>query len=169
MQVKLGDMITSALVLSALLTQNSLPKEPLKAKLESLSFMAGTWEGTRGSTWVEEVWTAPRDGLMHGSFRLHENGKLVRSESERLIQQGENVVFHIRHFDADFKPFEGNNAFASFVLVSVGVNKASFYQKDDRGGFWLSYERNGDTTQAWLHRDANKPKDDQIFKFKKKD
>jgi len=161
-------MITSSLILAALLGQTIPPKEPLNARLDSLTFMAGTWEGTRGASWIEEVWTAPRDGLMHGSFRLHENGKLVRSESERLIQDGENVVFHIRHFDADFKPFEGNNAFASFVLVAVGENNASFYQKDDRGGFWLSYERNGDTTQAWLHRDGKKPKNELIFNFKRK-
>lgn len=161
-------MITSSLILAALLGQTTPPKEPLKANLDSLAFMAGTWEGTRGTTWIEEVWTAPRDGLMHGSFRLHENGKLVRSESERLTQEGDNVFLHVRHFDTDFKPFPGESGSATFVLVSVGENSASFYQKDDRGGFWLSYERNGDTSQAWLHRDGKKPRDELIFKFKRK-
>ncbi|QYK53314.1 MAG: hypothetical protein KF824_00135 [Fimbriimonadaceae bacterium] len=161
-------MITSSLILAALLRQTTPPKEPLNAKLDSLAFMAGTWEGTRGATWIEEVWTAPRDGVMHGSFRLHENGKLVRSESERLVQEGDNVFLHVRHFDAEFKPFPGESGSATFVLVSVGENSASFYQKDDRGGFWLSYERNGDSSQAWLHRDGKKPREELIFKFKRK-
>ena len=161
-------MLTTPLLLSLLLSQTSPSKEPVKAKIEQLAFMIGHWEGTRGTAWCEEIWTAPRDGIMQASFRLHQDGKLVFSESERLVQEGDHVAMHIKHFRTDFTGIEEQNKTTDFILTAVGENTATFYQVDDKGGFFLSYERKGNTTQAWLHRDGKKPAEDQIYKFTKK-
>lgn len=161
-------MLTTHILLTALLTQNSPSKEPLKADLKQLAFMIGHWEGTRGTAWCEEIWTAPRDGIMQGSFRMHQDGKLVFSESERLVQEGEFIYLKIKHFRTDFTGIEEQTKTTDFVLTAVGKNTVTFYQKDDKGGFFLSYDCKGNTTEAWLHRDEKKPAENQIYKFTKK-
>lgn len=42
---------------------------PLTATTPLPDWLAGTWQRESGSTWAEELWTAPRDGMMLGITR----------------------------------------------------------------------------------------------------
>ncbi len=46
------------------------PAEPARIVIEGMpGWMAGTWMMEHGSDWAEEVWTAPRGGMMLGMGR----------------------------------------------------------------------------------------------------
>jgi hypothetical protein len=157
-------MLTTALILASTLVQS--PTEPLKAKLDQLAFMVGHWEGNRGPAWIQEIWTEPKDGIMAGAFRMHQDGKLIFSESERLVQDGDFIKLRVKHFKPDFTAYEEKEITSDFVLTSVAENTVTFHHLDEAGKTWLTYKREGNSSNAWLHDGTNPSKDDLIFKFK---
>ncbi|MFM9874347.1 MAG: DUF6265 family protein [Fimbriimonadaceae bacterium] len=157
-------MITTAILLASTLLQS--PTEPIKAKIEQLDFMVGHWEGYRGPAWIQEIWTKPKDGIMAGAFLMHQDGKLVFSESERIVQEGEFIKLKVKHFNSDFSAIEEKDKTSDFNLVSIAPNTATFHHIDQIGNTWLTYKRTENSTNAWLHDGTNPPKDELIFKFK---
>jgi hypothetical protein len=63
------------------------------ARIEQLAFMAGSWGGPAGGAEVEEVWLAPKGGLMLGLGRTVKDGKAVDWEFMRIEEQGGTLVY----------------------------------------------------------------------------
>lgn len=66
---------------------------PVSARIEQLAFMAGNWGGPAGGADVEEVWLAPRGGIMLGLGRTVKDGKAVDFEFMRIEEQGGTLVY----------------------------------------------------------------------------
>jgi hypothetical protein len=55
--------------------------------------MAGSWGGPSSGADVEEVWLAPKGGLMLGIGRTVKDGKAVDFEFMRIEQKGDSLVY----------------------------------------------------------------------------
>lgn len=62
--------------------------------IEGLAWLAGTWQGTtsRGA-WIEEVWTAPRAGMMLGLSRTVQEDRIREFEFLRIVLDGDRPVY----------------------------------------------------------------------------
>ncbi|QYK52856.1 MAG: hypothetical protein KF824_11405 [Fimbriimonadaceae bacterium] len=152
-------------LLATMIGQDQLPTIPISAEINQLAFFAGHWQGTRGDAWVEEWWSAPKDDILMGSFRMHSKGKLVFSESIRLSITEKTVEMGLKHFSPDFTGWEEKNETTKFALTAIKSNQAIFYHADEKGSSWLIYTRDGDEMIASLQRSANTPPESQLFKF----
>ncbi len=64
------------------------------AEVDRMSWMAGCWEGTLGNgASYEEVWLAPRGGMMLGMARMSRDGRTLSFEFASLGEQDGAVVY----------------------------------------------------------------------------
>ncbi|MGZ5429891.1 MAG: DUF6265 family protein [Thermoanaerobaculia bacterium] len=86
--------ITAALLLTCSLAASAeTPAPAVAGRLDQLAWMAGSWGGPDGTATVEEVWLAPKGGLMLGLGRTVRDGKAVDFEFMRIEQQGDTLVY----------------------------------------------------------------------------
>jgi len=71
----------------------SAAAEGPSAAIEQLAFMAGSWGAPSGGADVEEVWLAPKGGLMLGLGRTVKDGKAVDFEFMRIEERGGTLVY----------------------------------------------------------------------------
>ena len=90
-------------LLSSSLASAQVPA--VSGRLEQLAFMAGSWGAPSGGADVEEVWLAPRGGLMLGLGRTVKDGKAVDFEFMRVEQRGESLVYLAMPRGAPATPF----------------------------------------------------------------
>jgi hypothetical protein len=110
--------LTASFVLLLLSTSiGSSQTQP--SALDSLSWLAGCWEGryANGRT-VSEQWMRPLGGLMMGMSRTVKNGKVVESEVVRLKLSDDGSVRYVAQPSGQKE--------ASFRLVSLGGDSAAF-------------------------------------------
>lgn len=78
----------------------------IKADLNSLGFLKGTWTGKVGSDWVEETWSAPHGDGIIGMFRWQVGGKTTTLwELLSIKDEGGVPVLRLRHFDQKLNPW----------------------------------------------------------------
>src|SRR5256885_2781656 len=93
------------------------PAAPLPDKVSQLQWLAGAWEGDDGGTWNEEVWAAPRGGLMLAYHRDTRQGRAVGFEFLRIEETPAGLVY---------RPLPGGHAGTDFKLVEAGPRRAVF-------------------------------------------
>ena len=93
------------------------PAAPLPDKVSQLQWLAGAWEGDDGGTWNEEVWAAPRGGLMLAYHRDTRQGRAVGFEFLRIEETPAGLVY---------RPLPGGHAGTDFKLVEAGPGRAVF-------------------------------------------
>lgn len=71
------------------------PKPPEPTGPQLPAWMAGTWAMERGSTWADEIWTDPRDGIMLGMGRSGFGTKLESWESTRIVGKPDGSIVYI--------------------------------------------------------------------------
>ena len=69
------------------------PPPPPAANVESLSWLAGTWEGRQGGVENEETWTVPRGGTVLGVHRDVKEGRTVGFEFLRIETTTEGLAY----------------------------------------------------------------------------
>lgn len=94
--------------------------------LDKLAFVAGCWAGTVGEDKLQECWIGPEGDSMLGGFRWIKGGKLWMSEHLTFVDEGEHIVFHLRHFGADSKAWEEKDAPITAQLESLEGTRAVF-------------------------------------------
>lgn len=124
------------LVLCAVVNALPAAAEGPAARLEQLAFMAGSWGGTAGAAEVEEVWLAPKGGLMLGLGRTVKDGKAVEFEFLRIEQQGETLVYLAS---------PGGKPATPFPLAALDATSAAFESALDFPRR-VSYRKNPDGT-----------------------
>lgn len=105
------------LVLCAVVNALPAAAEGPAARLEQLAFMAGSWSAPSGGAEVEEVWLAPKGGLMLGLGRTVRDGKAIEFEFLRIEQQGETLVYLAS---------PGGKPATPFPLAAIDATSAAF-------------------------------------------
>jgi hypothetical protein len=77
-----------------------------KATLADLAWLAGRWQGSWGPRVAQQVWTAPKAGVMMGTFQLAENDKTLVLELFTVVEESGGIKFHLRHFTTSLVAWE---------------------------------------------------------------
>jgi hypothetical protein len=84
---------------------NSAPSVP-KATLADFAWLAGRWQGSWGPRVAQQVWTAPKAGVMMGTFQLAEDDKTLVLELFTVVEEPDGIKFHLRHFTPSLVAWE---------------------------------------------------------------
>jgi hypothetical protein len=104
---------------------SAAPDDASAAKLTDFSWLEGRWRGEWGPRVAEQVWLAPKAGVMEGMFRLIESDKTLVLEFFSLIQKPDGIGFYFRHFTPTLAPWEKSDA-TLLNLVTVDGKKSVF-------------------------------------------
>ena len=79
---------------------------PQKPALTDLSWLVGRWQGAWGPRSAQQVWTAPKAGVMMGTFQLEENDKTLVLEVFAVVDSPDGIKIHLRHFTPSLVSWE---------------------------------------------------------------
>ncbi|HTR46614.1 MAG TPA: DUF6265 family protein [Verrucomicrobiae bacterium] len=78
--------------------QPASPAAPPKPTLADFAWLAGRWQGSWGPRIAQQTWTAPKAGVMLGTFQLAEGDKTLVLEVFTLVEDQNGIKFNLRHF-----------------------------------------------------------------------
>ena len=80
---------------------------PPPATIADVSFLVGHWTGQGLGGIFEEIWTAPRQGVMVGMYRgLKADGAPVFNELFVLREEQGSLIVRLKHFNPDMTGWE---------------------------------------------------------------
>ncbi|MFO0942525.1 MAG: DUF6265 family protein [Pirellulales bacterium] len=97
-----------------------------KAKIESLAWIAGDWQGEALGGKFEESWNAPSGNSMLGMFKLVNDGKTTFSEHMSILTKDDSLVLRLKHFDGQLHGWEEKDQTVDFPLVKLTDSEAYF-------------------------------------------
>ncbi len=116
------NVLVASLVLIPLVAGGSSdPARAADPSIEGLAWMAGRWAGEQGPVKMEEVWMAPRAGVMLGLHRDTSGERLILFEFLR-IEAGEGGI--------DYIASPRGKPGVPFRLVSIEARRAVFENPD---------------------------------------
>lgn len=125
------------------------PPIPLRATIDDLAWLAGSWYGHIGEDPIDEHWSAPAGGGMIGMFRWLKQGRVHMYEFLAIEPDGDGgLTLRLKHFHAGLFAWEGKSLVRAFRLVELGDRQAVFR----RGGVFRSNQ--------FVYR---RPADDQMI------
>ncbi len=157
-----GSAVAQDAAAAAQVTPNTwrLPKEATRpaAKVADAAWLVGSWTGTGLGGEVDELWLPPRDGAMHGVFRLQKDGKLSFSEFMTIAEVDGSLILRIKHFTPAFVGWEEKDRSVDFRFVSASRDELRFDG--------LTFRRGADGLQIWLAftRGGNSREEHFVFK-----
>jgi hypothetical protein len=86
--------------------------------LDSLAWMAGEWQMTRGASCIEERWMPPANDMLIGMSRTVQNGRTTSFEFMRIVLRGDGIYFVAQpggRPPVDFKLAAASNSEVVFV------------------------------------------------------
>jgi hypothetical protein len=119
-QSKAGSAVASESAASA-----TPPQAAPGPRLADFSWLEGHWRGDWGPRIAEQVWMAPKAGMMLGDFRLIENDKVLVIEFFTLVEKNGGIGFYFRHFTPELVPWEKSDA-TLLKLTAVEPKKFDF-------------------------------------------
>jgi hypothetical protein len=119
-QPKPGPAMTS----EASISQSSPQTQP-GPKVSDFAWLEGRWRGEWGPRVAEQVWMAPKAGMMLGDFRVIENDKVLVIEFFSLVEKPGGINFYFRHFTPELIPWEKSDA-TLLKLASADPKKSEF-------------------------------------------
>lgn len=115
---------------------------PSQVSIATMSWLAGSWEGSGLGAENEEVWSAPRQGVMMGAYRHMKDGRPVLYELLTLSESKGSLELRLRHFDAALRGWEAQNDSLAFPFIT---------ERDGRIHFeGLTFEPRGDALTVYL-------------------
>lgn len=115
------------------LAQEKPAERSTDVSVQDLAFLAGCWMGSAGEDKLQECWAGPEGNSMIGGFRWIKGGKLWMYEVIVLVDDGEEVMFRLRHFDAEGNAWEDKDAPISARLELVEGSRAVFKDVNEAG------------------------------------
>lgn len=82
------------------------PLQAPKPTLTDFAWLAGRWQGSWGPRVAQQVWTAPKAGVMTGTLQLAENDKTLVLELFSVVEGPDGIKFHVRHFTPSLVAWE---------------------------------------------------------------
>jgi hypothetical protein len=130
--------LSLSFLLAAASAEAQAPSSPpaVPGRIEQLAFMAGSWSTPAGDFEIEELWMAPKGGVMLGLGRTTKLGKAVEFEFMRIEQQGATLVYLASPNGKPATPFP---------LAALDAASASFESALDFP-HRITYRRNADGT-----------------------
>jgi hypothetical protein len=112
-------------------TVERAPQAPAsKATLAELSWLAGRWQGNWGPRLAQQTWTAPKAGVMLGTFQLAEGDKTLVLELFTLVEGSDGIKLYLRHFTPSLTPWEKPGPTA-LNLATADANSIVFVNAAD--------------------------------------
>jgi hypothetical protein len=96
------------------------------ATLDAMAWLAGRWEGEGLGGFNEEIWSAPKNGVMMGMFRHIKNDKPVFFEFLMFVEEKGSIILKLKHFNPDFSGWEEKKDYVDFPLVRVDARAVHF-------------------------------------------
>ncbi len=96
-------------------------------KLSDFAWLEGRWRADWGPRVAEQVWMAPKAGMILGDFRLSENDKVLVIEFFSLVEKPGGINFYIRHFTPELVPWEKAEA----TLLNLAAADAKKFDFED--------------------------------------
>jgi hypothetical protein len=109
--------VSRALVIIVFFLTASRAQERPAATVEALSWLAGCWENSSGTTTTEEVWMRPAGGTMLGMSRTVRDGRTLWHEFLQ-IREREGAVMYIANPSGQKE--------AAFTLTRLTSDEALF-------------------------------------------
>lgn len=109
------------------------------ATIPDLQWISGTWVTSMGKDELTEIWSAPSGNHIAGVFSWVKDGKLWMNELITIVDEGERMVFRLRHFDDKMVPWEEKDGAYTFPMVSAGPNEAVFESFDPRYSYRFTF------------------------------
>ena len=104
------------------LTTNTLRLAPGQASppatIADMAFLVGHWTGTGLGGHFEEVWTAPKKGVMLGMYRGLKDDAPVFYELLTLSEVNGSLEFRLKHFNPDMKGWEEKDQTVAMPFVA---------------------------------------------------
>ena len=104
------------------LTTNTLRLGPGEksppATIADMAFLVGHWTGTGLGGHFEEVWTAPKKGVMLGMYRGLKDDAPVFYELLTLSEVNGSLEFRLKHFNPDMKGWEEQDQTVAMPFVA---------------------------------------------------
>ena len=119
-------------------------------KLDDLSWMSGHWTSTNDGVVMEEIWTAPRGGVMLG---MHRDAKDAKASFEfiRIAATPEGIVYFAQPGGRPPTPFaltESSATRAVFANPQHDFPKRIIYWLEE-GKLCARVEGDGESAEQW--------------------
>ncbi len=142
------------------------PAIPLPATIDHLSWLAGSWSGSKERDDVEEHWSHPSAGTMMGMFRWVQNGNVWFYELTTIEEENGTLYFRIKHFNRGLVGWEEKAESVVFILVQSSPGKAVFSRVHPSGDLLMVYERDEhNRLKAYFEKEpgVHKPEDEFVY------
>lgn len=125
--------------------------EAAAAEITDLYWMVGYWKGPGLNGDCDELWMPAQDNSMTGVFRYSEKGKLIFTEYMAIEEEEGKINLKVKHFSADFSPWEEKDHWVNFPLIKIEGQTAYFngltiQRSGDKMTIKLSMEHNGESS-----------------------
>jgi hypothetical protein len=80
------------------ISQKTTPPQPT---LADFLWLVGAWQGDLNALQADQVYMAPKNGLMLGTFRLTNKEKTLLVEIFTLLEKKDGVELYVRHFNPE--------------------------------------------------------------------
>ena len=101
-------------------------RTPPPATIDVMAWLAGRWEGEGLGGYNEEIWSAPRGGVMIGMYRHLKDDRPVFYEFLMFVEEKGTIVLKLKHFNPDFSGWEEKKDYVDFPLVKVEERAVHF-------------------------------------------
>lgn len=96
------------------------------ATLAQVAWLEGRWVGEGLGGTAEETYSGPADGAMVGAFRSIRNGKAFFYEFMVLAERNGSLVYRLKHYWPDGRPWEDKDQWVEFPLVALANDRLFF-------------------------------------------
>lgn len=130
----------------AMLALLLMAQAPAPARVDALGWLAGRWETAgEGGRWTEEMWSAPRGGMMLGASRSGEGDAMREFEFLRLQAGEDGVLVYLAQPG-------GRSPAVPFRLIQSDSASATFENPGHDYPQRIRYERSGDLLTATISK-----------------
>lgn len=110
------------------------------ADVDDLAWLGGAWVSETEEGWTEELWTAPRGGMMLGTNRSGKGAAATAFEYMRIERGKDGSI--------SYTASPGGGSPVSFTLTSSSANEAVFENAAHDYPTRIVYRRDGDSLVA---------------------
>ncbi|HST35527.1 MAG TPA: DUF6265 family protein [Allosphingosinicella sp.] len=121
-----------------------MAQAPAPAGVEAVGWLAGRWATQDGERWTEEMWSAPRGGLMLGASRAGRGDAVREFEFLRLQAGADGVLAYIAQ--------PGGGPAVSFPLAAREGTSITFENPAHDFPQRIRYVRDGDSLTATISK-----------------